>query len=58
VGQIALGLPKIESPSHLRQALELKFDDIQYLIRLNDDGHRNFAYIADRIEKKFLTKAA
>ncbi len=63
VAQIVLGLPLVENSRELSRVLCLdRIEETNYLICLNDNGHRNFAYIADRIEKKilprFLTKAA
>ena len=67
VGQIVLGLPKEETSKRLGEVLGLTWKPkdvscgLQYLINLNDDGHRNFKYIAAKIEEKilprFLTKA-
>jgi hypothetical protein len=57
VAQIVLGLPKEESASRLRTWLNLTYEnEINYLIKLNDNSHRNFAYIADKIEEKILPR--
>ena len=56
VGQIVCGLELKESPKNLKAHLGLTDKEINKLIRYNDNGHRNFAYIADRIEKTILPR--
>lgn len=56
VGQIVCDLKLKESHRDLKKHLDLTDKEINTLIHYNDVGRRNFAYIADRIEKTILPR--
>lgn len=61
VAQIVERLEKYEDSKTVKNRYCLTYSEINKLIKLNDNDHRSFAYIADHIQKnilpRFLTKS-